>query len=280
MAKNFTSKNDKIFTCEKCNFVSVKKGDYNRHLLTLKHKRLTVLHPLHQSMSCENCGKVYKHHSSLCKHRKKCLSLDSISDEPSTAQPEISGLLSRNNELMEKLIEVSGEKTTNNFNLNVFLNETCKDALNMSDFVASLRIQLSDLNHLKDSSYSEGLSSIIVKELRDIDVSKRPLHCCDSRKEIIYIKDQDVWAPDNENNDKMKSAIQMVANKCVQNIKTWEQDNPNYLESGTKDNDDYCVLVKNSLGSSEARIKERELNRVVRTVSTQIQLDGNKIDSV
>ena len=88
-----------------------------------------------------------------------------------------------------------------------------------------------------------------------------------------------MWAPDNENNDKMKNAIQMVANKCVQNIKAWEQDNPNYLESGTKDNDDYCVLVKNSLGSSEARIKERELNRVVRTVSTQIQLDGNKIDS-
>jgi len=195
--------------------------------------------------------------------------------------PEIKELINKNNELMEKLIEVSGEKTTtNNFNLNVFLNETCKDALNISDFIASLQIHLSDLNYLKDSGYSEGLSNIIVKELKDIDVSKRPLHCCDSKRDIIYIKDKDVWEPDNQNNDKIKNAIQLVANKCVQSIKTWENDNPKYLESGTTDNDNYNVLIKNSLGSIEAKTKEKELNRIVKTVSTQIQIDKNKIDKV
>jgi len=211
----------------------------------------------------------------LCKHKKKCIATNIIIEEKEgDKQPEmIEELINKNNELMEKLLEVSGEKTTNNFSLNVFLNETCKDALNISDFIASLQIHLSDLNYLKDSGYSEGLASIIVKELNDIDVSKRPVHCCDSQKDIIYIKDKDVWEPDNQNNDKMKNAIQLVANKCVQNIQTWENNNPNYLESGTKDNDNYNVLIKNSLGSIEAKTKERELNKIVKTVSTQVQID-------
>ncbi len=102
------------------------------------------------------------------------------------------------------------------------------------------------------------VSSIIVNELKDIEVSKRPLHCCDSKRDVIYIKDKDVWEPDNQNNDRMKNAIQLVANKCVQNIKAWENDNPNYLESGTTDNDNYNALIKNSIGSMEAKTKERE----------------------
>ena len=329
MANNFTPKNEKIFCCESCDFKCSKKGDWNRHILSLKHKRLTetrrlrrlhqsiiteneficekcdfkcskasdlerhkltlkhiqldVLHPLHQSIKCENCGKTYKHQSSLCKHKKKCFKSVTVTEKSNGEEqhPEIKELINKNNELMEKLIEVSGEKTTtNNFNLNVFLNETCKDALNISDFIASLQIHLSDLNYLKDSGYSEGLSNIIVKELNEIDVSKRPLHCCDSKRDIIYIKDKDVWEPDNQNNDKIKNAIQLVANKCVQNIKTWENNNPMYLESGTKDNDNYNVLIKNSLGSIEAKTKEKELNRIVKTVSTQVQIDKNKIDSV
>jgi len=274
MANTFTSNIENIFHCQKCNFKCSKKGDWTIHVLSLKHKRLTVLHPLHQSITCENCGKNYKHQSSLCKHKKKCIATNIIIEEKEEDnQPEIKELINKNNELMEKLIEVSGEKTTNNFSLNVFLNETCKDALNISDFIASLQIHLSDLNYLKDSGYSEGLSSIIVKELNEIDVSKRPVHCCDSQKDIIYIKDKDVWEPDNQNNDKMKNAIQLVANKCVQKIQTWENNNPNYLESGTKDNDNYNVLIKNSLGSIEAKTKERELNKIVRTVSTQVQID-------
>jgi hypothetical protein len=275
MANSFTSNSEHIFHCQKCSFKCSKKGDWTRHILSLKHKRLTVLHPLHQSITCENCGKNYKHQSSLCKHKKKCIATNIIIEEKEgDKQPEmIEELINKNNELMEKLLEVSGEKTTNNFSLNVFLNETCKDALNISDFIASLQIHLSDLNYLKDSGYSEGLASIIVKELNDIDVSKRPVHCCDSQKDIIYIKDKDVWEPDNQNNDKMKNAIQLVANKCVQNIQTWENNNPNYLESGTKDNDNYNVLIKNSLGSIEAKTKERELNKIVKTVSTQVQID-------
>ena len=210
----------------------------------------------------------------MCKHKKKCIATNTIVvEKEEDKQPEIKELINKNNELMEKLIEVSGEKTTNNFSLNVFLNETCKDALNMSEFVASLQIHLSDLDYLKDFGYSEGLSSIIVNELRDIEVSKRPLHCCDSKRDVIYIKDKDVWAQDTHNNDKIKSAIQMVANKCVQNIQTWENSNPNYLESGTKESDDYCDLIKNSLGSHEAKTREKELNRIIRTVASEIQID-------
>ena len=248
---------------------------------TRKTKKNSVTSILHHSIKCEICGKTYKHQSSLCKHRKKCFVADTITEEPAAHEPEIKDLINRNNELMEKLIEVSGEKTTtNNFNLNVFLNETCKDALNISDFIASLQIHISDLDHLKDFGYCEGLSSIIVNELKEIEISKRPLHYCNSKNDILYIKEKDIWEPDNQNNDKMKNAIQLVANKCVQHIKTWENNNPNYLESGTKDNDDYHALIKSSIGSIEAKTKERDLNRIVRTVTNQIQLDKNKIDSV
>lgn len=281
MANYFTSKNECLFSCEKCAFKCIKKGDWTRHVSSLKHNRLNILHPLHQSICCENCGKTYKHQSSLSKHKNKCLPSNAITVNIENDQsPEMNELMNKNNELLEKLIEVSGEKaTTNNFNLNLYLNETCKDALNISEFIASLQIHLSDLNYLKDTGYSEGLTSIIVKELRDIDIHKRPVHCCDNKSDVLYIKDKDVWAPDNINNDKMKSAIQLVANKCVQNIPTWEDSNPNYLESGTKDNDDYCALIKNSIGSVEERIKERDLNKIVKTVSTQVQIDKNKIDT-
>lgn len=278
MANNFTSNSENIFFCEKCNFGCSKKGDWSRHISTLKHKRLTILHPLHQSINCENCGKTYKHQSSLCKHKKKCFGPSTISNKKIEGEhpSEIKELIDKNNDLMEKLIEASGEKTTNNFNVNFFLNETCKDALNISEFIASLQIHLSDLNYLKDSGYSEGLSNIIVKELKDIDISKRPLHCCDSKRDVIYIKDKDVWAQDTQNNDKIKSAIQMVANKCVQNIVTWEDSNPKYLESGTKESDDYCDLIRNSLGSHQAKTREKELNRIIKTVSSEIQIDKNK----
>ena len=264
---------------------SIKNEDLKSVVTTKSTTRKTKKNPvtsiLHHSIKCEICGKTYKHQSSLCKHRKKCFVTDTITEEPAAHEPEIKDLINRNNELMEKLIEVSGEKTTtNNFNLNVFLNETCKDALNISDFIASLQIHISDLDHLKDFGYCEGLSSIIVNELKEIEISKRPLHYCNSKNDILYIKEKDIWEPDNQNNDKMKNAIQLVANKCVQHIKTWENKNPNYLESGTKDNDDYHALIKSSIGSIEAKTKERDLNRIVRTVTNQIQLDKNKIDSV
>lgn len=374
MANFLETKSEKNFECKFCDFRCCKKGDWNRHVLSLKHKRLmetnvlhhginsdtkidvdynnmtnneiidekhsdilhhginseqnnllvtndtsiteqvkvpvtSILHHginsdtnkkmvskqsanrktkknsvtsiLHHGIKCEICGKTYKHQSSLCKHRKKCVALETITTTNPKKEPEIKELLNRNNELMEKLIEVSGEKsTTNNFNLNVFLNETCKDALNISDFIASLQIHLSDLNHLKDFGYTEGLSSIIVKELKDIDVSKRPLQCCNIKKDIIYIKDKDVWSPDNLNNDRMKNAIQLVANKCVQSIATWENNNPKYLEFGTTDNDNYNALIKNSIGSIEAKTKERELNKIVKTVTKQIQLNQDKIDTI
>lgn len=260
---------------------SKQKKQESTQSINKKTKKNTVTSILHHGIKCENCGKIYKHQSSLCKHKKKCFAVNTIIEKEKEKEPEIKELINRNNELMEKLIEVSGEKsTTNNFNLNVFLNETCKDALNISDFIASLQIHLSDLNYLKDSGYSEGLSSIIVNELKEIEVSKRPLHCCDSKRDVIYIKDKDVWEPDNQNNDRMKNAIQLVANKCVQNIKAWENDNPNYLESGTADNDNYNALIKNSIGSMEAKTKERELNKIVKNVTGQIHLNKDKIDSI
>ena len=276
MAKNFTSKNENIFECEKCNFRCSKKGDWTRHLTSLKHKRLNILHPLHQTIwSCEVCGKEFKHQSSLCKHRKKCMIPENKKVDTNEDNGDMKQLLEQYKNLVEEMS--TKEKTVNNFNLNVFLNDRCKDAINISDFINSLQIQLQDLNYIKDSGFSEGLSAIIVNELKDLDESKRPLHCCDLKRDVIYIKDKGEWGKDNAEKTKMKETIGAVVTKCVQNITEWENNNPSCKVIGTKANDDYCALVKNTFGSSEQRTRDREINKIIKNVTSEIHIDKNKV---
>lgn len=272
MAKNFTSKNDKIFTCEKCNFVSVKKGDYNRHLLTLKHKRLTVLHPLHQTIwTCEICQKTFKHQSSFCKHKKRC-------EAPKSEESDtMNGLLEQYKTLVTEL--ASKEKVVNNFNINFYLNDTCKDALNISEFLSSLQIKLGDLNYIREAGFSEGMSALMVKSLKDMDETKRPLQCYDLKNNIVYIKDKDEWTNDGPHRAKLRETIGAVVTKCTQNLQTWEDDNPSCLVVGTKENEEYCELVKNTLGSVEEEKREKEIARIMRNVTAGVQVDKNKVSS-
>ena len=276
MAKNFTSKNDKVFSCEKCNFVCVKKGDYNRHLLTLKHKRLTVLHPLHQTIwTCEICQKTFKHQSSFCKHKKRC---EAPVAPSKPEQPEsMNELLEQYKTLVTEL--ASKEKVVNNFNINFYLNDTCKDALNISDFLSSLQIQLGDLNYIREAGFSEGLSAIMVNGLKDLDETKRPLQCYDHKNNIVYIKDKDEWTSDGPQRTKLRATIGAVVTKCTQNLHTWEDDNPSCLVVGTKENEEYCELVRNTLGSVEEGKREKEIERIMNNVTAEVQMDKKKVSS-
>lgn len=277
MAKNFTSKNEKVFSCEKCNFVCVKKGDYTRHLSTLKHKRLTVLHPLHQSIwSCETCKKTFKHQSSFCKHKKRC-SAPEPPDSLDGAHESVSVLFEQYKTLVTEL--ASKEKVVNNFNINVYLNDTCKDALNITDFVSSLQIKLGDLNYIREAGFSEGVSAIMVNGLKCLDVTKRPLQCCDSNNSVVYIKDKDEWTSDSAHGTKLRATIGAVVTKCTQNLPAWEDDNPSCFEVGTRENDEYCELVKNTLGSVEEGKREKEINRIIKTVTAEVQVVKNKVSS-
>ena len=279
MAKNFTSKNENIFYCEKCNFKCCKKGDWTRHLMTLKHKRLNILHPLHQTIwRCETCGKEYKHQTSLSKHKNKCIKTIEENQDPQYQNESMNDLINKCNKLITDMANIPEKSSTtvNNFNLNVFLNDKCKDAINISDFLSSLQIQLQDLNYIKEAGFSTGVSAIILNELKDLDEDKRPLHCCDGKRDVIYFKDEGEWARDNVDKTKMKETIGKVVTKCAQNIKEWEDENPSCLVVGTKENDDYCELVKNTLGSAEEKAREREINKIIRAVTNEVHIDKNK----
>ena len=276
MAKNFTSKNQTFFHCEKCNFKCVKKGDWTRHLSTLKHKRLMILHPLHQTIwTCENCQKEFKHQSSLCKHKKKCFVTEEQNEVIANDNDNIHELIDNYKNLV---IELSNkEKTVNNFNINVYLNDTCKDALNISDFLSSLQIEVGDLNYIREAGFSEGVSAIIVNELKDLEATKRPLQCWDSKNNIIYIKDKDQWTSDNPKKTTLRETIGAVVTKCTQNFSTWEDNNPSCLEIGTKENDEYCEMVKNTLGSAEEGKREKEINRIIKMVTAEVHVDKKKV---
>ena len=241
MLTDFTQKSP-LYFCEKCNTKTNNKKDFDKHLLTAKHKKLTnvndMLTDFHKNMPncifiCKNCNTNFKHSSSLSRHKKKCQQENQeINNEIPQITPElIMSVLQQNKELQQMLVEqnktiielsknntmTNCNNTTNShnksFNLNFFLNETCKDAMNIMDFVDSIKIQLSDLEKVGKNGFVEGISSIIVKNLNSLDESKRPVHCTDSKREVMYVKDENKWEKENENNVKIRKAIKKVAYK-------------------------------------------------------------------
>ena len=251
--KNKTIENIRTeFICEKCAFVCSKISNYNAHLSTLKHQRLINSNiknkinttKINNLFLCE-CGKEYKHVSSLCKHKNLCKQSNSYIEEHKvfhelvqqninliTQNQEFKELLiDQNKQLLDQnkqLIEISKNNkitqintncnnTTNKFNLNLFLNEQCKDALNLADFINSLHLQLSDLQTMGKLGYSEGISKIFVNGLKELDLYKRPLHCSDIKREILYVKDEDKWQKEDDENTKMKKAIQQITHKNIKN---------------------------------------------------------------
>ena len=234
-------KNADFFSCEICDFKCSKESDYNRHLLTLKHKKYTLVYKktpkTDNALRCE-CQKTYTTRMGLWKHKQKCqflnekteTSLASELKEMATKDKDglIMKLLKDNEEIRQILKEVlpkignntiinnnnntTNHNTTNNFNLNVFLNEQCKDALNISEFVDSLKITFEDLLYSKKNGLVEGISNVMIRGLKELDIYKRPIHCTDKKRETMYIKDQEKWKKD-ETREIMKNTIEKIADK-------------------------------------------------------------------
>ena len=257
---NFIPKNPLNFECIFCDYYTSNKKDYNKHLLTRKHKILInpnnniLKNP--KTFKC-NCGKIYRHSSTLCSHRKKCnindnennyLHYDNDEDtniqinENKFLQDLILEMVKSNSELQKNIIEMSKQiqpinntNNTNNinninnsksFNLNFFLNETCKNAMNIMDFANSIQLNLTDLEKIVELGYVEGISKIIIDNLKLLDVTERPVHCSDFKRDVLYVKDDDKWEKENENNTKIKKLINSVTNKNISLIPEWKQKNP------------------------------------------------------
>jgi hypothetical protein len=272
MMTMMTPKNHYFFACEKCDFVCSKKRDYERHLLTLKHKNDDKKAPENVKKYDCNCGKSFTYRQGLYVHRKTCkmdknnesvIDVDITNDiitQQNDTQPDnticsednisvtkemFMTLLKDNQEMMKMIKSLSEQQLTtsqhitnnnnitNNFNLNIFLNEKCKDALNMSEFIDSIKITLDDLLFSKTNGITRGVTDVMMKRLKELDIHKRPIHCTDVKRDTMYIKDEDKWEKDN-NHDKFKNTIVRVANKERSALQQWAIDNPDWIETEQK----------------------------------------------
>jgi phage FluMu protein Com len=277
--------NIQILTCNSCNYTTCKKSSWLKHLSTDKHlfKKVEKL-PI-KIIKCEFCNKIYKDKSGLWYHSKKCKSMPITNDiilEMVKQNQEFKELLletnKKNEELTNKLIEVIKEpkcitnnNTTNNkFNLNFFLNEQCKDALNITDFVSSLALKLSELEQVGQIGYVEGISKIFIREL---DVYKRPIHCSDIKREVLYIKDENNWEKDNEEKEKMKTVINKIAHKNIQNIPIWAKENPQSLDLTSGKNDEYLQIINESMGGENEVERDQYMQKIIKNVAKEIIID-------
>jgi len=281
------------FSCLACDYNSVRESQFNRHLLTRKHKILTNTNkkfqkvPDDKSYQCV-CGHSYKFASSLCFHRKKCLmvlsppndeglSLSVTPKDNTISNDVVIKLIKQNEKLQEQLISLSREKNvvnnivnnTNNFNLNLFLNEKCKDALNISEFIESLKITLDDLAYSKNKGLVEGITNVMIKGLRELEIHKRPIHCTDAKRDTMYIKDCEKWEKD-ENHKKMKNTIIKIANKERNSICKWVDHNPDWFNTEATQIE-YLTLVRNVCEPIED--DERNERKIIRSISREVTLD-------
>uniref|UniRef100_A0A6C0B1K1 C2H2-type domain-containing protein n=1 Tax=viral metagenome TaxID=1070528 RepID=A0A6C0B1K1_9ZZZZ len=305
LVTNFTPKTP-IFECNTCDFITSNKKDFKRHLLTIKHKNGVIVTvgdsfvtelPQKPSFECCNCDKIYKSRNGLWSHKKKCREQKKMVESAETDKTNKSSnvvimeLLKQNQEfkhmLLEqnnKIMEIAKEKqnitnTTNhinNFNMQFFLNEQCKDALNIMEFVNTLKLQLSDLELVGRLGYTEGISKIFIRGLRELDIFKRPIHCSDLKRETLYIKDKDAWEKENSENIKIKQAINYIVNKNIKQIPKWMEENPAAEDTETKKHLDYIHIVHESMGGASTESEEKKQQKIIRNVAKEVLIDKNK----
>ena len=307
-ANQFTLKTQSKLVCELCHFKCCKKSDFDRHILTQKHiiankmlenaNSFTSENAIPITFICKNCNKKFIHSSSLSRHKKTCNQEENkivdkeILDKLEITPELIMSVLQQNKELQQILIEqnktiielsknnntITNNTITNSnsnnktFNLNVFLNETCKDAMNINDFVDSLKLQLTDLEKFGKIGFVEGISNIIIKNLNSLDETMRPVHCTDSKREVMYVKDENKWEKENENKQKLRKAIKQIAHKNSKLLNEFKQKHPNCEKSDSKFSDQYNKLVIEALGGRGDNDIEKEA-KIIRNIAKKVTIE-------
>ena len=280
MTKEKMPKNAEIFHCEFCDFSCCKKSNYNFHISTLKHKIRTNTNekmPKNaRAYNCE-CGKIYKHASSLWNHKKKCnfieeepesqnqliikedsdykhLFLQAIGEMKEQRHDFIKQLheqqeeAKRKDELMIEMIGKIGNTTNNNININMFLNDKCKEALNFSEFLQRIQVSYDDLENNERLGFVNGITKILMDNLNQLQVYERPIHCTDAKRETLYIKDDDKWEKDTSEK-KLESAIQEVSRKSMTSLMDWKHENPDYQDMDS-DFSKRCINIQKQSSAS------------------------------
>ena len=296
----FTQKNSKYFECKDCDFKCCNKNDFSRHISTRKHKMLTNVDTKNVKNSlmfiCE-CGKEYTHRQSLSVHKKKCnfkitentveeKEKGSIEDVDLSDKNLILTLIQQNNELQKQMLEVIKNGTTTNinnsmnnsnnktFNLHVFLNETCKDAMNIMDFVDSIKIQLSDIESIGELGYVNGMSKLIIKHLNALEENMRPVHCSDPKRDSLYVKDKNVWEKEDPDNKKIKKAIKYISHKNICALSEWKAKYPDCIYSDSLKSDQYNHIIIEAMGGSGDNDAEKA-DKIVKKIAKVVTIDKN-----
>jgi hypothetical protein len=292
------------FTCESCDFKCNAQWQWTRHIVTRKHKYAVGSHCATEKVQekcaandeqpkkiymCENCNKTYSAKNSLWYHKKQCqvVSIPTDNEMPNATQTIIE-LLKQNQELQKQLIEISKEpKVTNNitqvtnsnnnqFNLNMFLNEECKNALNIMDFVNSLNLTVTDLEQTGKLGFVEGISRIFINALKNTDLCMRPIHCTDIKRETVYVKDQDKWEKENDHK-KMKKALDQIARKNLKLLPEWQAQHPAFRYLDTPENQEFMKISLSSLGAEHEDEQAKLDKKILKNVLKEVVLEKPQI---
>jgi hypothetical protein len=278
------AENAELYFCKCCDFKCSKMSNYSIHLLTRKHKIL--INPnasltgknAHTNFECK-CGKIYKHMSSLCHHRKKCQITDEKFEHPPITTECVLELIKQNKELQTTIVEQSKTilelankpniiTNNNRFNINFFLNEKCKDAMNITDFVNSIKLTLCDLEKTAELGYVKGLTNIIANGLNQLDIYKRPIHCSDLKRETLYVKDNDAWEKENNEKTKIKKMIKHISIRNAKQVGEWTKKNKGYNDSTNKTSDKYLKIVSEANSGDDC-----EINKIISNITPQIIIE-------
>ena len=298
------------FYCEYCNFRCFKKSNYIIHTNTKKHMCRVAGNEMENAEmkinadhNCE-CGKNYATLSGLWKHKAKCCSVNTnlvnndtepdVKNSNNTASNKdelITYLIKENQEFKNMILEFVKKdsynqcttNTNNNnnnnhsnnktFNLNFFLNETCKDAMNMKDFIQSLEMSLPELEKMGEVGFAEGMSRVFVDRLNQLDVTKRPIHCSDVKREIIHIKDENKWEKDNANLDRLRKIIKQLTIKNILKVDDWKKANQGCTEYNSRKNGQYLKINMEAIGPVDDGEVKRDFGRIIRRVAENTAID-------
>jgi len=289
------------FECKECDYKTCNKKDFNKHNETKKHKNNKYNQPAtirsqEHNMVCV-CGKSYGYRASLYNHKKHCkmimqsgMNENTIVGDKINITTEIFMKLMNDNQEMIKIIKeqqlqlntiipkignvttnnnMTTNMTNNNFNLNFFLNEKCKDALNISEFIESLKITLEDLQYSRSNGLVQGISNVMIRGLKELDIYKRPIHCTDVKRDTMYIKDKEKWEKD-ESHEKMRNTIIKIANKERNAINSWVEQNPNWFDTEEKQME-YLTLINKICEPIENDVKNEK--KIIKIIGKEIILN-------
>jgi hypothetical protein len=273
------------FLCEKCDYKCCTISSWKQHLLTAKHAKANFeLIKANNKYVCENCDIKFKHQSSYCRHKKKCNENKIVIENKISDKELIMMLLKQNSELITQNAELFKNGTNNTsyshnnnsnnktFNLQFFLNETCKDAMNIMDFVDSIKLQLTDLEKVGEIGFVEGISHIINTNLKALDVTQRPIHCTDKKREILYVKDSDKWEKENTDKTKIRKAIKQIAHKNSKLVSQFKEVHPDCGKSVSKFSDQYNKIIIEAMGGSGDNDNEKE-DKIIKNISKNITIE-------